>query len=267
MSPGLKRELTVLWGFVERNFALAKRYIGWEVVFLTFNAVNAITIGLIGVATGDPNLVLFLVIGALMWGFLSLLFDELAFSIVWERWEGTLEYTMMAPIRRSTHMLGTCLWGILYGLLRATVVIFLLLLFFNLSLPGANVLGAFAVMLASSVAFIGLGLLAAVLPMLSPERGAQAADILQAVILLFSGVYYRLEALPEWMQAASSVSPATYTLRAVRAALLEGAGWDRILPDLVTVLLIGAVLVPVGAITFAITERWAKKTGKLKRSG
>ena len=110
-------------------------------------------------------------------------------------------------------------------------------------------------------------LLAAVLPMLSPERGAQAADILQAVILLFSGVYYRLEALPEWMQAASSVSPATYTLRAVRAALLEGAGWDRILPDLLTVLLIGVVLVPVGAIAFAVTERWAKKTGKLKRSG
>lgn len=267
MSPRLKHELTVLWGFVERNFALSRRYLGWEVVHLTFNAVNAISIGLIGVVTGDPKLVLFLALGSLMWGFLSIIFSELAFSIVWERWEGTLEYTMMAPIKRFTHMLGTCVWAMLYGLIRSVIIILVLLLFFNLAMPQANVLGALAVMLASSLAFIGLGLLAAVLPMLSPERGAQAADILEAVIMLFSGVYYYIDRMPPWIQTITAASPAFYTLRAVRAALLDGAGWDVIMPDLLTVLCIGLVLVPVGAYAFAITERWAKRVGKLKRSG
>jgi len=267
VSPAIKHELTVLWGFVERNFALVKRYMGWEVVHLTFNSVNAIAIGLIGVAIGDPNLVLFLSLGALMWGFLSILFDELAFSIIWERWEGTLEYTMMAPIRRVTHMVGTCVWAMLYGMLRAVVVIMLLLLFFNLSMPDANVGAALIMMLASSLAFIGLGLFAATLPMLSPERGAQVADVVMSVVMIFSGIYWRLDNLPQWMQTASLASPAFYTLRGVRAALLEGAGWDVIMPDVLTVLIIGIILVPLGAFAFSVTERWAKKKGKLKRSG
>jgi ABC-2 type transport system permease protein len=42
----------------------------------------------------------------------------------------------------------------------------------------------------SSAAFIGLGLPAAVLPVFSPERGAEASNIFQGILLLVSGVYY-----------------------------------------------------------------------------
>lgn len=39
----------------------------------------------------------------------------------------------------------------------------------------------------ASVAFIGLGLTAAVFPLLSTEKGAQATHIMEAFILLVSG--------------------------------------------------------------------------------
>ena len=39
-------------------------------------------------------------IGAIFWNYLSVVFSWIAETIAVERWEGTLEYTMMAPIRR-----------------------------------------------------------------------------------------------------------------------------------------------------------------------
>jgi len=69
------------------------------------------------------------------------------------------------------------------------------------------------------------------------------------------------------MQAIAIVSPVTYALDGSREALLEGAGaaelWDSIWP----LLIMGAVFVPAGLWVFHLGERYAKRTGKLKRSG
>ena len=220
-------ELGALVAFVERSFRLVRRYLAWEVVFLFYNIINTLTIGLIGY-TADPETrgetVLFLVIGALCWGFMAVLFEEVANTITWERWEGTIEYTFMAPIRRITHLFGTCLFAILYGLVRTIVVLIAVALFFDLPLQQANLLGALAAVVAAGPAFMGLGLMAAVLPLLSPERGTQATHIIQGVILLVSGIYYPVSVLPGWLQPLSLVSPGTYALEAARAALLKGCG-------------------------------------------
>ena len=43
---------------------------------------------------------LYLLIGTTMWSYLSAVFDVVAETIAWERWEGTIEYTLMAPVPR-----------------------------------------------------------------------------------------------------------------------------------------------------------------------
>ena len=105
----------------------------------------------------------------------------------------------------------------------------------------------------------------AVLPLISPEKGTQLGFIAQGLMLVVSGVYYPVSVLPEWMQWIAKISPATYALRGIRAAILEGtsAQWADIWPLLV----IGAVSVPLGLFTFRTGERYAKRHGKLKRSG
>jgi len=109
--------------------------------------------------------------------------------------------------------------------------------------------------------------MAATLPLLSAEKGSQAAHILEAAILLVSGVYYDIAVLPVWMQKLSLVSPATYTLRAARAALLHGASLSDIRNELLVLLVTGMVLIPLGLIVFNQAELYAMRTGKLKRSG
>jgi ABC-2 type transport system permease protein len=259
-------EIKSLYAFVERQFNLVKRYLGWEIVFLVYTIVNALTIGFIGVTQGKET-VLYLVVGAMLWGFLSILFHEVSESVSWERWEGTIEYTFMAPVHRFTHLGGMCLYAIIYGIVRTSILLMAVALFFGLSLQNANFVAALVILVVSSLSFIGLGLIAAILPLMSPEKGSQATHIFQAVLLLISGVYYETSILPSWIRPLSVVSPATYTLRAMRAALLEGCPLGEMWVTLLLLLAIGLLLIPLGLFVFHWAEVFAKKSGKLKRSG
>jgi ABC-2 type transport system permease protein len=86
-------------------------------------------------------------------------------------------------------------------------------------------------------------------------------------MLVVSGVYYPVSVLPTWMEWLSKISPATYTLRGIRSAVLEGAGAGAVWGDIWPVLVIGAVSIPLGLWVFNLGERYAKRHGKLKRSG
>jgi ABC-2 type transport system permease protein len=84
---------------------------------------------------------------------------------------------------------------------------------------------------------------------------------------LISGVYYSTDILPGWMQLLSRISPATYVLDAIRKALIDGASANQLLPDLWPLLVMAVVFIPVGLWGFGQAERYAKRTGKLKRVG
>ena len=114
----LARELRASYAFVERNFNLTKRYWGWEVAFMVYAVAGALTVTLIGADQSDKRtLILSLLIGAIFWNYLSVVFGFIAETIAWERWEGTLEYTMMAPVRRYSQLLGSTAYAIVYGLI------------------------------------------------------------------------------------------------------------------------------------------------------
>lgn len=262
----ISRELIASFAFVDRNFSLVKRYLGWELVFLCYSVINVITIGLIMVGRDDSQ-VLFLIIGALMWGFLAVVFHEVSEAVSWERWEGTIEYTFMAPIFRFTHLAGSCSFAILYSMLRIVIVLAMMPLFFNIDLSNVNVLTAVVTMAVSGLSFLGLGLMAAVLPLMSTERGNYATHIMGSVLMLISGVYYEVDVLPKWIRPLSVISPGTYTLRTMRAAMMQNASVLDRLPDLIILFIIGVILIPLGLWVFHLGELYAKKTGKLKRSG
>src|SRR5512135_3514855 len=120
------------YAFVERNFNLTKRYWGWEVVWLCYSIANALSITFIGRASGAitgkqftqlelDRTILYLLVGTLVWHYLSIVFDNISEMIAWERWEGTIEYTFMAPVGRFTHMIGQTAFSLVYGLLHTMI--------------------------------------------------------------------------------------------------------------------------------------------------
>ncbi|HEV2036211.1 MAG TPA: ABC transporter permease [Candidatus Dormibacteraeota bacterium] len=278
MSAGVRHaELNALFGFAERQMHVVKRYWVWEIVWLFYSLVSVLSIGFLasglgtlGVQGGSFDLhkaQLYLLIGALLWGYLSLVFMEAAYAISWERWEGTIEYTFMAPVRRVTHLFGICLFAIGYGLARTFVVLLVAIWMFNLDFSHSDIPAALAVLAASTVPLIGLSILTSVLPLLSPQKGEQMSVALQGFLLLVSGVYYPLSVLPLPMQLAGAASPLTYALEGIRRSLLAGASVRDELPAIGIILAMGAVMIPVSLWVFAWAENRAKRLGLLKRSG
>src|SRR3954449_1197624 len=270
----LRHELIGLSGVLERNANLVKRYAWWELAFFVWSLANTLTIVFIakGIDAAGGKLdvdraTTTLLIGAVIWSYLGVIFEVLTETVAWERWEGTIEYTFMAPLARPIHLIGMGLFAVVYGVIRTAVLFSVIAGFFSLSLGGANFAAALVVLAVASVSFIGIGMMTSVMPLISPEKGMQLGFIAQGLLLVVSGVYYPVDVLPQWMQWLSVISPATYALDGARDAIIGGAGltdlWDEIWP----LILIGIVSIPLGLWVFGRGEQYAKRHGKLKRSG
>ena len=266
----LRGELIGLYGVVERNLYLTKRYLLWDLAFLLWTIANTLTIVFISrgvdISPAARNeLATKLLVGGVIWAFLGIIFEIVTETVAWERWEGTIEYTFMAPVSRPVHLIGMGVYAVLYGLVRASLIFVAVVAFIGIHLPHANYPAAVALLAIASVSFIGVGMMTAVLPLISPEKGTQLGFVAQGLMLVVSGVYYPVSVLPSWMQWVSKISPATYALRGNRDQILAGAGlrWSDVWPLIV----IGALSIPVGLLVFRAGERYAKQHGKLKRSG
>src|SRR4051812_36353715 len=108
MTATMRTQGIALMGVVERNSYLVKRYGWWEAAFFLWTVANTLTVVFIakGVeATGGrldvERQTASLLIGAVIWSYLGVVFEILTETVAWERWEGTIEYTFMAPLPRG----------------------------------------------------------------------------------------------------------------------------------------------------------------------
>src|SRR5688572_20578383 len=144
-AAALRLELIGLAGMVERNVYLVKRYIWWDLAFFLWTVANTLTIVFIaeGVeATGGQidveRTTTILLIGAVIWAYLGIIFEFLTETVAWERWEGTIEYTFMAPLSRAMHLGGSGVFAVIYGLVRAILLFIVVAAFFGLQFEDAN---------------------------------------------------------------------------------------------------------------------------------
>ena len=221
-----------------------------------------------GVKIDVNRLTTVLLIGAVIWAYLGIIFEILTETVAWERWEGTIEYTFMAPLSRPVHLLGMGVFAVAYGTVRAGLLFVVVAFLFHLSLPVANFAGALA-LLAIAVDLVPRDR--------DHDRGA-AADLARegdAARLRRPGrAARRLGRLLPGLGAAGvdAVDREDLARRPTRCggsapAIIDGAGLSTLWGDIWPLLLIGAVAVPLGFEVFRRGEVYAKRNGKLKRSG
>ncbi|MFH1751686.1 MAG: ABC transporter permease [archaeon] len=269
----LRRQLA---GFFFRQTDLTRKYWAWEIVFLFYDIIIALSVGLIGyginsvtnLSVNSAELTLFLVIGSFMWTYLASMFWVIGSTVQLERWEGTIEYTFMAPVKRSIQLTSTIIYAFILGITKFLIVLVLVSFFFNISLASVNIVSVIVIMFFSSIAFVGLGIIAATLPLLSTEEGEQAVDIFEGILLFVSGIFYPITVLPEAVQLISKISPATYALQGMREAIINNATVSQLFSsDIMPLIVISIVLLPLSLYIFGLIEKHAKKAGKLARTG
>src|SRR5256885_12702914 len=168
-----RNQLVGLFGIVERNLYLTKRYFLWDIAFMVWTIANTLTIVFIARAAHLPpekenTLATVLLVGATIWAFLGIIFEFMTETVAWERWEGTIEYTFMAPLSRLVHLFGQGAFAVLYGLVRAVILFFAVAAFIGIHAPHANYGAALALLGLASLSFIGVGIMTSVLPLISP---------------------------------------------------------------------------------------------------
>jgi ABC-2 type transport system permease protein len=167
-------------------------------------------------ATGSLDLRTFMFPGILA---TSTLFTAVfsAVSIVWDREFGFLREMLVAPVRRSSIILGKALGGAAVATLQGVIVLALApLVHVPLSVGLVLTLLAEVFLLSFTLTSLGLAVVARI-------RQVQTVMGLMQVLLLplsfLSGALYPLSGLPAWLSVAVRLNPLTYAVHPVRTAV------------------------------------------------
>jgi len=175
---------------------------------------------------------------------------------------GTMEAMLTTPTNISTMILSSSLWQ--YTLTTIRVIVFLIIgsLIADLNLSEGNYAAALLILALTIITFSSIGIISASFIMII-KRGDPITWILNSMMGLLGGVYYPIAILPGGLQWLAKFLPVTYSLQAMRLALLQGASFSILAPNIIVLFLFSLVLVPLGLLSFRYAVRQAKIDGSL----
>jgi ABC-2 type transport system permease protein len=209
----------------------------------------------------------FVLVGFAFFQYLQSTLNSFSSKIRQEQLTGTLEAMLVTPTPPALVILGSTLWDYLMTTFRVGVVLLL-----GVALArgfggevGFQVAGlpAFFLLLALTItAFAGIGILSAAFTVWL-KRGDPVNYLISALSALLGGVFFRVEAMPGWLQPISRLLPITHALEAIRKALLGGAGLAEVAGEMRILVLFSVVLIPAGLVAFIVSLRRARVAGTL----
>lgn len=201
-------------------------------------------------------------VGFVFFDYLHAALDSFDRSLEEARDSGTLEPLLVTQVSLPLILVGSALYPFVVTTLRIAVYLAWGAALFHFPLGAANWLSVFVVLLASLLAFSSLGIFSAAYLLLF-KRGNPGKWFFLGVSSLVGGMLFPVSILPNWLQVIAYLNPVTYTLDAVRAALLGGATFSQIARALLILLLFAAVLLPSSVAAFSWALRRTKITGTL----
>jgi ABC-2 type transport system permease protein len=173
-------------------------------------------------------------------------------SFVGERVSGTLERMLATPITEEEIVVGYGIAFSIVGTIQAAILLIVGILAFDIIIVG-NILLAFLAIALLAIVCQSLGILLSSLA----NRVEQAIQFIPFVVLpafLLSGIFWPIEAIPQWLRPLSYLVPPTYAADASRAVMLKGWGLDMIWTDFAALILF--------AIIFLAIAIWSLKRKK-----
>jgi len=161
-----------------------------------------------------------------------------AIVIVFERRIGSLERLLLAPLRLPALLAGKLLGGMTFGLTVTLVVLVVSLAIFGTA--GINWLILLLALLLSATAFSALGAFVSV-AVREIFEAQTLANFIRFPMMFLCGVFVPLASMPAWMQILARLLPLTYSVEALRIALLGGS-WATALIDLGALVVFSVVL-------------------------
>ena len=204
----------------------------------------------------------FVLIGIAFSGYFGVGLSSFSSSIRRAQTTGTLEAMLTTPTSLSAIILSSSLWDYLLTTLRVFVYLFIGVALLGVDLQHGNYLAALIILVLTVITFSSLGIIAASFIMVL-KRGDPITWVVSALSTLLGGVYYPIEILPDWMQFLARLIPVTYALEAMRLALLQGASFSTLFPDIMALIVFSIILLPMSLFSFRYAVKRAKVDGSL----
>jgi len=203
----------------------------------------------------------FVLIGMAFSGYLMISLRSFSESVRDEQMMGTLEAMLVTPTATSSIIAFSTLWNFIFASIR--VLLYLLVgILLGVDMTHANIVGALLILILTIICFSGIGILSASFIMVF-KRGDPINMLLMGTSELFGGVLFPIEVFPEWLQSISHILPITYSVNGMRHALLQGYTLGDLSPDILTLTLFSAILLPLSLFIFERSVIKVKAEGGL----
>ncbi|ALV63133.1 ABC-type multidrug transport system, permease component [Thermococcus sp. 2319x1] len=212
---------------------------------------------LLASSTGMGDYPTYALIGYVLWWVSVSPMEAYVWGVRRELQRGTFEMNILSPTRILELLFGLAVSWLLMDSTLMGIVFVIGALIFDIPLTFTIILKSIPIILASLLAFLGFGFIFAGLVMLLKNIGP-FAQIFEFGMLFFSGVFFPLAVMPEWLVAFSKAFPLTHAASAVRA-IFVGKTYAEIRGEIVWLLLLIPLYWAVGYLIF----KWAEKVTRV----
>jgi ABC-2 type transport system permease protein len=172
----------------------------------------------------------------------------MAVSVVREREKGTLEALVVSPIRRWELLLGKIIPNLVVAYGQMTMALIVARFVFDVPIRG-NLVLLYALSLLFMWGTLGVGIFVSTASRTVP-KAMQLAFLTFLPAIYLSGLLFPIEGMPRGAQYLAALIPLTYYLRIVRGIVLKGIGLDYLWPQLVPLVVFGAVVFTLSILKF-----------------
>ena len=260
----LMQELDKIYYFMKRDaiaFSTYKTNILLSVLSALFGALSYAFLGSnatmpsVEQTTGMPY-VTYLIIGLAFNTYLSQSLTLVQRTI--NPW--TLEEVLVSPTGIATFILGSSLWGFIWSTVVIAIYLSVGVLAFGVVLS-INILGTLLVIALGIGTFIGFSMIGAGVLILT-KQGDPVTTLITIATNLFGNVLFPIQVMPIQLQIISAFVPQYYFFTCIRP-MLTGQAIQAILPELLILVLMCAIILPLGYLAYSWCLKTARKNGTL----
>ena len=186
-------------------------------------------------------------------------------SITFDRWNGTMEATLAAPVPLIWIIAGRVAWNTFIGVINGGLILAIGMLWFRTGIPIANPVPFVFATLVTYVSLSSFGLMLATIYVLS-RKGGFIENSLEVPVYIATGTMFPVALLPLATQPIAFILGPTWGIEAIRKAAIAGyAGlgtsyWT----DMVILIAETAVYFVISFYLFVRVEKLAKRNGTLE---
>ncbi|MHA2245625.1 MAG: ABC transporter permease [Candidatus Hodarchaeales archaeon] len=215
--------------------------------------------------TGSEDFLSFLVVGTILFMFVSSAVWGAGNAIRWEQESGTLEVLWITSASRVDILIGTSISETIWASINVLIQFTIISLFLQIHFLWQGAVLSVGILFLTNVGLYGFGILMAGIIIVFKEPGT-LTEMIETGMHFVTPVRYSLQALPGWIRVISLVIPFTLGLSVIRKLIMpEIVLFPKVEPIIFVIglVILDVLLWVIGVLFFTKMEAYSRKKGSL----